>query len=269
MFSRKIIFLSIFALVILGGVIFKLTSITQYHVITNGVSCINSSQIESELGLKDKNYFLIDFAPISQLLKSKYVCIKDVDYRFEFPQKLNISLNKRIPMAKLVLSDEAKDLSLREMEASPSTSSSLLNFRFNESTNSGDFLIVDSEGVVFEQSEGGFLPNIFIDSSDLKVGSFLDKSTFEGISNVQSKLSNLGLGFTESKIISNYLLVNGAPRLIFDLVDDVNKQLISLQLILNKARMDNSEIESIDLRFKNPVVIYSDKKTNNLKKGGI
>jgi hypothetical protein len=46
-------------------------------------------------------------------------------------------------------------------------------------------------------------------------------------------------------------------KVILNLKGEYLKQLASLQLILQKNKIDSKRIESVDLRFAKPVVIYS------------
>ena len=67
---------------------------------------------------------------------------------------------------------------------------------------------------------------------------------------------------TGIKIENNNLIVLTDPILLFtlsktrDSQDSIYNTLISLQLILNKAKMEGKLIKIVDLRFDKPVVEY-------------
>ena len=68
-------------------------------------------------------------------------------------------------------------------------------------------------------------------------------------------------------IVGDKLIIDTKPRLIFSLDKRLDYQTTSLQLILAQAKMNSDPsspgsalIESVDLRFNKPVVVYSKKK---------
>ena len=67
-------------------------------------------------------------------------------------------------------------------------------------------------------------------------------------------------------VVGNRLIVDSEPRVTFALNKEISRQSASLQLILRQAKMnldpdkpDSRSVESVDLRFDRPVVVYSKK----------
>ena len=64
--------------------------------------------------------------------------------------------------------------------------------------------------------------------------------------------------------MDNYLIVFPQvdnPKVFFRLDNEIDLQLASLQLILEKAKIDERILEFIDLRFDKPIVRFAPKKT--------
>lgn len=261
--DKKYLFLTGLVLLISGAFLYKRSLISSFKVVGIQDACISESDLQKGINLKDKSIFFTDLNKLTIKLKTMYPCIKSVEYKYSLTSGLSIKVDKRVPLARVVSTNQAHDLNLKELEASASTASALLDWNFNEQTVFLKYFIVDSEGVVFEFKDENDLPFIYTEYENLKVGTVFDQSIFNAISHVWAGISSLGINFGQSKVINGYLLINSLPKLVFDLKGNTDYQLISLQLILNKARMNNDEIESIDLRFKNPVIKYSAKKSKN------
>jgi len=124
---------------------------------------------------------------------------------------------------------------------------------------SGLFYWLDKDGIVLEKTnESSNLP-LFLIKNDpgLEIG-----QTFKYGSNqsLMALLIGLRMRLIESKIIrlispreieiwlENNLLV------LFNLENDVDSQLDSLQLILSRAKIEGKTVKKIDLRFDKPVI---------------
>ena len=77
---------------------------------------------------------------------------------------------------------------------------------------------------------------------------------------ILDKVKIYRLSITEASIFEDVLMNNTAPKIIFKLRNDIDKQIASLQLILEKAKMETSKLEFIDLRFDKPIVRIAPKK---------
>jgi hypothetical protein len=149
------------------------------------------------------------------------------------------------------------------LEASPSTGTALIDWSFPGASTSS--LVVDKKGVVFSQDGDTSLPFLFFPDPTIKLGSTLNAEMFSAITYLfQKTTESLGSPF-QAKIENNNLLVDTRPRIIFSLngaqngwlQQDILRQVASLQLILHKAKIESKLMESVDLRFDRPVVIYS------------
>ena len=76
-------------------------------------------------------------------------------------------------------------------------------------------------------------------------------------------VKKMGISVNESFLNDSFFIIKDETsviKVIFRLKNEVDIQLASLQLILDKAKIDEKELEFIDLRFDKPVVRYAPKK---------
>lgn len=75
---------------------------------------------------------------------------------------------------------------------------------------------------------------------------------------IAEKLSDLNIKYLEIKQESQKLIVVGENdfSIIFDRNKDINLQLTSLQLIIEKNKMEGRQAKKIDLSFENPIVVF-------------
>lgn len=236
-------------------------SIKDVEINLNGVDCVDASKIQSEVNLTGKNLFLTDYESVSNSLKSKHLCIDAIEYDKAISGKVKINLNKRTPIARVGSYQKKVDLNIENLEATPSSSAALLDW---ESVNVDKLYLVDKNGFIFAEKEEN-IPRLYLLDQVLNLGSQLDARIFTKIALIFSKLAEAGITGYESKIDGIDLLVSSQPRIVFSLERDIKKQIASLQLILQKAKMDSKTIEIIDLRFDKPVIMYTSKQPQNIK----
>jgi len=207
-------------------------------------NCISKDEIIKVSGTLGENLLFIDNNKIEKKIKDKYFCIRFAHLNKSIPDRLKLDLKNR--RAALTLLPSVPDDSTES--AKPKQI--------------GQGLLIDDEGVIFSLDEGqSNQPAIFILGTDLEVGKSLDSEIVRRSIQVLDKLQNLGVNVDEPKITSqNYLYIDKKPQMIFILNDKINRQVASLQLILDQAKMDTKEVEFLDLRFDKPVIRYAPKK---------
>lgn len=234
----------------------KLLAIRQVNIEIDDTDCVNEKQVKEYLRAEDKNPWVIDYPYLSENIIDMHPCIKRSTIDYRFPSTLVVKVQSRVPAAR-VLSYTPKDLDLELREASPSSSSALLDWSFPSSSVAG--FLVEEDGWLYANSEY-FLPVLFYPENELKLGQLIDKHVAESISEVFTKIKALQLNFYQAKVQDQSLLMDTNPRVVMSLKDGLAPQLASLQLILAQSTMDNEVIESVDLRFAKPVVVYVTKK---------
>lgn len=228
----------------------KFLIINEISIKLNNINCVDEEGIKGNLGILGRNILLINFNGLEDKLKSKYICIKGVNFGKQFPDKVLLQVSGRNPV--LVITS-------LQVEAS---SSGQLNFSEIFSTSSaqikGEPFLVDNEGVIYSKfSEGLNLPSLNLVGEDIALGQKMDQEVVQKMEKVIDKTRELNLNVqTLIMIPDKYLVIDVQPRLLFSLEKDVETQLASLQLILDKAKIDDMAIEFIDLRFEKPVVKY-------------
>lgn len=255
----------LFIIVIGIGSYFLLTNslfnVSSLSVTTKQVDCTSEGDIKNSSQILGKNIFLLDRNKIENNLKDKYFCVNNINLGVALPNSIKMSVFGRTAAYQLLV--------FSEKEAS--ATAVLDNFLNKDSTESAQEdlsvptkYVVDNEGVVFAKAEVNNLPNISLYKDNVKTGEKLDPKIFENYLNIVKQMMVLGVAPGDTKIYSDsYLLIDTKPKLIFDLGGNINKQLGALQLILSRAKIDNSEMEFVDLRFENPVVKYIPKEKNN------
>lgn len=210
------------------------------------INCANVNQIKDFVNLNGQNFLFLDSSKTEDYIKKKFVCIKSVAIAKYFPNKVKLVASGREPVAILITSSS--------MLASSSA-------MFDSSTGSENF-VIDNEGVIYSRSIDQInVPRIYISESVLNIGDQLKSIFIQNALKILEKAKIFGVEVKETKIdAENIFLVNGFPRMIFKLSSNVDIQLASLQLILQKAKIDDVKIEFIDLRFDKPVVKIAPKK---------
>ena len=233
--------------------------VKKIEILSENLSCVQNSQIKSTIDFFKENIFFLDFKKGEDLLKSKYLCIKSVNFSRIWPDKLELKISKR--EAKLILtplkSKEATDSVMEQLTNKPSSmSAEMLD-------NSQEKFMVDQEGVVFDKDGEMNLAKVYLASPDLSLGKKLDDSLINDLLRIIDKLKTFGIKSDDMVVDKeNLVLINSLPRIVFRISNDIDNQLAALQLILNKARIDDDKLEFIDLRFDKPVIRYGKGQSN-------
>ncbi|MFH0937008.1 MAG: FtsQ-type POTRA domain-containing protein [Candidatus Daviesbacteria bacterium] len=240
-----------------------LLSVNLVTIKINQASCINEESLRKELILEGRNILFLNEENLSKTIYAKYLCVKKLTLQRSFPNNIQVQVEGKIAFAKLIPLENITFSNLKELEATPSSSSALVNWSFPTIDKNTGFL-VDKDGSIFAQNFESNLPTIFMAEPDLKLGKNLNKDDFNKVATIFEKIFSTDLNFNRTQLVSNYLMVETSPKLIFSLNHDIAHQLASLQLILEKAKIDERMISQVDLRFEKPVVVYTAK--NNGKR---
>ncbi len=257
---------NVFVLQILGvlGVVLILVKLNLFGVGNvilenpdNG--CVSEEVIKKDPNLIQKNLFLIDKKQILNNLISRYSCLKDMEIKYSFPKKLKINIRVRDPIAKINSYNTQTPKTLNDLSLEEASSAALLDWNF-PGDNSDESLVVDDSGYIFKKMNDEPLPTLFVKGDALKLGQRLDEPTFNKISKIFEKIKNMEISFQKAKLDDETLLIESNPKVTFSLSGDTFRQLASLQLILQEAKINGKVIQIIDLRFDKPVVAYTSKK---------
>lgn len=256
--SKKIKILLIFFLFLLfiGGLIifiakFPFFTINTIDTVLNNVPCVSENQIKESSGILGQSFFRINFKNITGNLKNKFICIKEINTAYTFPNKVKIIVTGRQPVFRL--------LSLKTGESS--SSGDLENIATPSAEFATDVFLIDKEGVIFSKDPAETnTPGIFVSGLNLTLGQISKNIHFENILKIFEKTSTFGLGVKNTILLDNYLILFSDPKVVFKLDVDVDMQLASLQLILSEAKINLRKLEFIDLRFDKPIVRFAPKK---------
>lgn len=233
-------------------------NIGQIDLEKNNIQCLNDHNLLSEIKIKGENILLINEQELSKKVLVKYLCIKNIFFEKKFPNKIKVIINERKGMAGISSIKNQNLISLDDLESTASSQAVLLDWSFPplEAEN----FIVDNEGIIFTQNDERNLPIIYISEQILEMGKKIENIDFNKVSLLLDKLPQMNINVTQTKIIEHNLQIKSRQKIVLSLEKDVLKQLASLHLILEKAKIEGVTMEIIDLRFDRPVVRYLPKK---------
>lgn len=267
--SKKIKSLSIFLFLLIVFVsIYTLTrvpllSIKEIEITNPNLSCTTRSELENNLNLRGVNFFMIDKTKITDKIKKRFLCIKDIQIDRTFPNSVKIEITER--EAKLILKTytPAQELSLELNDATPSSTSARVfkdDFSINQAS-IGASLVVDYDGFIFAKDlENASPPQIYYASKSLDIGMEVDREFVPQVLFVLNKLTELNIPFDFLKVDKHKFYIGSEQKVILSLRKDLKVELASLQLILEESKMNSKLIDLVDLRFDKPIVIFSSNK---------
>lgn len=274
------IILSAALTVFVGFQVFNRSVINKFEIEADNLTCTDRDQVLNFVKKSDLKYFTFRKEDLEKSLKKKFFCIGKMDIQLNYPDRIKVKAFGREPVFILVplntqfdtnpvvdLSDDFKIATQSSMAAQPLKVIDNFISGINESSESGKFL-VDEEGVVFDSLSGQLsFPKLQIVGMDIKVGGKIEGDLIRKTREVSEGLKTMELPTDNMIILGNKLIINSKPRIIFVLDKRLDYQIASLQLILAQAKMNSDpsrpgtdDVESIDLRFNKPVVVYSKTK---------
>lgn len=220
--------------------------------------CEDEQAIREDLALGGKNIFFVNEAAARSKILEKNLCVKDLKLERFFPSTVEILVKGRVAIAALV--EEVREgelLDLSVVESSASTGAALLDF--SKPASLGEKYLLSRDGVVFLKTDGEVnLPTMYF-AGNLELKQRLEPKLIEAVSLSLDKMQGqIDIDFMRINAAGNLITIEeDGRRTILALKGDVLKQLASLQLLWQKNRIESRRIESIDLRFSEPVVVYS------------
>lgn len=257
--QRKTPILFLIVVVLLFGVISKVFVVKSIDIKLNNAGCVSEQQVKSLLSLQGKNILLTDFNNLDNKFRSKYICVKDINFTKQLPDKILVQVNGRtgVAVVRTISTEAATSANLLDLSTPSSSGSATPSAQLQILDGyKGIPYLVDEEGIIFAQADEGVnLPTLLLSGVGLDFGKGLKNDLIKKAVVIIQKLKDFNLEIKQAIIYSNkYLLIDGKTRVQFNLEKDVNIQLASLQLILDKAKIDSENMEIIDLRFDKPVV---------------
>ena len=228
-------------------------NIKHVDVQASQLGCADENQVRNSANLTGQNFFLINSTKVENDLKKNFFCIKSSSVSRSLPDRVKLQVFAREAVAQLV--------TLKEKEASVS---SLINIATPSARQVQDFYRVDGESVVFLKDTFELsIPKIYIYDPGISLGKRLGGDLIGNSLKILEKVKSLGIEIKESWIYDNFFIINSEVsklKIIFRLNEKLDVQLASLQLIVDKAKIDLKEFEFMDLRFDKPVVRFAPEK---------
>lgn len=249
-----ILFLALDAYLLATSRIFNIKFV---EIVFDKVKCTDENVIKNELSVLGKNFFQINGQNIENQIKDKHFCMRFIRLSRIFPDKIKIEVFGREPVAivSILKTDESTSSANPEHVAS-------LSATFTKDRIIDEFL-VDSEGVIFSKADQSNIPRVFY-WGKLSIGKKIEEKIIQNSLITLAKLKSFDLSIKDSIIYpdNTFLLspINDKPKIFFSLEKNIEFQLASLQLILTQAKIEEQEMEFIDLRYDKPAVKYILKK---------
>lgn len=251
-------------LIILLLVVVFGTRVSKVDVVTEKLSCIDQQEIKKLVSIEGKSTLFVSEENLKESIKTAFACVDQVAIEKRFPNTVSIHVFNRSAIAKVGEISELT-LKLKMSDASPSSQAALLDW--SRPGIGEEFYLIDALGNLFLAPNDQFLPVVLTNES-LEQGKQTIKGGYDKISYILNKLPELNIIPDQSnqpliiKASSNDLLFFSIPKVVFSKSHDIKRQVASLQLILNKAKIDSKEPKIIDLRFKKPIISYATTKIN-------
>ncbi len=219
--------------------------------LNGNLNCVSADQLKKESKLLGVNIFFVDRLSNVKNIKAGFICIKEIKLTKNFPDKVNLDVMGRESRVRLlVLNKMATTSAILENISTPSAKIVQTAYLADEETIFAKEINQDSDSQIY-------LPGL-----DLSLGKKIGETIKKSIS-ILEKLKTFGLSTQTTQLVNEFLIIfpsESQPRIIFSLEKDNNLQLASLQLILEKAKIDKESMEFIDLRFDKPIVRFAPKK---------
>jgi hypothetical protein len=236
--------------------------IKNVHFVTSSY-CAPSQDIVSIISPKKQNFFIPEFTSVEKKILDRYPCLKSASISKSFPNTLNVALSPRVKGALITTYKSNLDSQFATLEAtSSSQAAKQINLvpKTSESTQSGQF-IADPESFVFaESSPDPSVPNVNLFDEKVEIGQKVDGNLVGKITKISQKLPMLGMSYQAINVKDNSIFIESDPTIIMALNRDLDRQFASLQLILEKAKIDQTAIKSVDTRFDKVIVVYATRK---------
>ena len=235
------------------------------------ISCASIEGIKALLP-KNKNILFIKAQEQAEIIRAKFPCLESVVISKRFPDTFIINTVERKTSALLRAGIKIAPITIElpaesSAEATASSSSAQPKvepddpYKIDESLYS-KYFSVDSHGFILSENpviETPLPQFYYLDDQELSVNEHLEDGIMESALKLLQKLVETQVVVQSAKIEEKNLFINGPIRITFLLNKDIDSQIIPLQLILQKAKIDSEVIEKIDLRFDKPVVVYGKK----------
>lgn len=210
----------------------------------NSSDCVDDQSLAKEIGLIGKSLVFINKREIRDRILSQHPCLKTINIKTNWPNRVKIEVATRQPVAVLSIVNTPPNLH--------ATSPASLD----------QFFLVDEEGKVLKKvATFSALPKIDLVSNQSVDLSFLDNAQSELIRQSVRLVSNL----SDLQINVHYLIIDNDNLsaflgdnvlVIFSKKIDARIQTTSLQSILRQSKIEGKQLEKVDLRFTKPHVVY-------------
>lgn len=245
-------------------------------IIVNGhASCVNQNDITKDPKTLNQTLLLFNQGSYKVSFYKKYPCTTGLEIKKKFPNQIELTFVPKSPVGMIGVLNKSnlKNMNLDLKESTPSSqaaSISTLDFDVDNLSVSGYFF-TDTDGNLYEQTtidQANNLPIFYSLRNDDSTRN-IEKDFLYKILQIIDKLKSLEINPSVYKQDGSKLLVNSQPKIVFVLNKDIFRQIASLQVILQKAKMNlrslpkgkvHRIIDTVDLRFDKPIVVYSESK---------
>lgn len=218
---------------------YKFFAVKKLELNLINISCTDSKSLSDSSEFLGQSILMLNEKKVEEKLKEKYRCIKRIGLSKYVPNRIRLEVFGREGVVTLVQMDPKT--------ATPPASLINIATPSAEEISGSKFYTVDKEGIIFSESKIEGLPAVYLFGEPI--------SSVKEVVRIIDKLKTLGLDTKEGYLNQTAtFVVDIYPKIIFNLSENVDVQLASLQLILEQAKIKMENLEFIDLRFDKPIV---------------
>jgi cell division septal protein FtsQ len=200
-----------------------------------------------------RSVFFVDSRKIINEIKNNFFSFKEVSLQRNYPNRLNLILRARVPVAEIVIRPASAAAQLLSPDGELTVSGSKQEIK--------DRFVSDIDGYLFAKTASpSSLPliNIFLDR-EVVVGEKLAEEQVETALKIIKDLESYRLGIAEIGLVgweSIPLRLKDSTLVIFNSNKEVAGQVAALHAIVTRHKIEGRKARSIDLRYDKPVVKY-------------
>lgn len=234
------------------------------EVSLKGVNCTAEKEIMDTVQPLLLGKLFFDEQKILAQIQSRFPCVQRLMTERSLPLNLKLHFFGREAVFALqpsLLKEASVSAILADIVQDASKSAeATISATIQEPNNK--YLLVDSTGAIFATTDKlVYLPTVLFWNSNLEVGDKVEGVLVKGLVKILDKFKVYNLPIFEVRIYpQSTTIVTSTSTIIFDLNKDISYELAALQLILDKAKIDEEKMEFIDLRFDKPIVKYAPRK---------
>ncbi len=231
--AKKILVLILF-IGVLSYLVYRFNILDYFKVslvqVEGATDFVNAEDVKTlvERNSVGQSIFLLKTENVAEILRKSFLGAKKVEVEKDYPNKILITIEERIPLAVVY-------------------------------NNEGEYFLIDSEGYVLGVIDESFsdLPKIKYEGYIL-VGTFLKKEMIPVSIEILQFAEKEELKISSMSFYPNHakIFIGGNTEIFIGYDKDREKDLKTVNALIKKSAVEGKEIKKIDLRYDKVIVLY-------------